>query len=72
MAVTVAAVGRQTKNAGAQELCPAQKRAIDLWPRLNRRAILRCGCDPARIARHVARRTQMPPEAIEKLLTRPN
>ncbi len=40
-----------------------------LWPRLDRRALARCGCDPARIANYVSRRTRLPTKAIEALLS---
>jgi hypothetical protein len=52
------------------ELCPAQKRALALWPRLSRRSVARCGCDPARLANFVSRRTQMPKRSIEAVLSR--
>jgi len=50
---------------------PAQVRAMALWPRLDRRALARCGGNPARIANYVSRRTRLPAKAIETLLTRP-
>jgi hypothetical protein len=54
----------------AQDLYPVQMRAMALWPRLNRRALRRCGNDPARIAAYVSHRTRMPVREIEALLTR--
>jgi hypothetical protein len=62
----------QAQPAGprAQEPCPALARAMALWPRLDRRALVRNDCDPARIARRISRRTGMPEEAIETLLSR--
>ena len=54
----------------AQDRCPPQARAMALWPRLDRRALSRCGCDPARIANYVSRRTRLPRKAIETLLSR--
>jgi hypothetical protein len=56
-------------NHRAPDPCPAQERAMALWPRLDRRALTRCGCDPTRIARYVSHRTTMPPKAIESLLS---
>jgi hypothetical protein len=53
-----------------QELHPVQLRALALWPRLNRRALRRCGDDPARIAAFVSHRTRLPLKEIETLLTR--
>ena len=58
----------QRSGSRAQEMCPAQLRALAIWPRLDRRALARCGCDPARIARYVSRRTRMPAKSIETLL----
>jgi hypothetical protein len=49
--------------------CPARSKALALWPRLDRKALSRCGCDPARIARYVSRRTRIPADAIEHLLS---
>lgn len=43
-------------------------RALTLWPRLDRRALTRCAEDPVRIARLVARRTNLPLEAIRAIL----
>ena len=71
MAISVQ-VDAQTQRARprAQDPCPAQTRAMALWPRLDRRALARCGCDPARIANHISRRTHMPKQAIETLISR--
>ncbi|MGD0863048.1 MAG: hypothetical protein ABSA21_09860 [Candidatus Limnocylindrales bacterium] len=46
-----------------------ERRAMEIWPRLDHRAIHRCHGDPARIAAHVARRTSMTPKAIETLIS---
>jgi hypothetical protein len=59
----------QRPGSRALDSCPAQTRAMDLWPRLDRRALARCGCDPARIANYVSHRTRMPKQAIETLLS---
>jgi hypothetical protein len=48
-----------------------EKRALVLWPRLDRTALRRCKNDAHRIAALVARRTTMPPEAILNMLTMP-
>jgi hypothetical protein len=48
-----------------------ERRALALWPRLDRAALRRCRNDAHRIAALVARRTTMPPEAIFTLLTMP-
>lgn len=45
-----------------------ERRALAIWPRLDRRALRRCGGDVARIAAHIARRTKMTPKAIETLI----
>ena len=49
-----------------------ERRALALWPRLDRAALRRCNQDPERIAALVARRTSMPPEAIKSVLTMPS
>ena len=46
-----------------------ERRALAMWPRLNRRALHRCEGNAARIAIQVARRTKMTPKAIEKLIS---
>jgi hypothetical protein len=48
-----------------------ERRALALWPRLDRAALRRCRQDPERISALVARRTAMPQEAIRSLLTMP-
>ena len=48
-----------------------EKRALVLWPRLDRAALRRCKNDAHRVAALVARRTTMPPEAILNMLTMP-
>lgn len=47
------------------------RRALALWPRLDRAALRRCGDDPNRIATLVARRTSLPRESIVRLLAVP-
>lgn len=71
MAISVAAEPEpRPVTARAQDLCPAALRAMVIWPRLDRRALARCGCDSARIANYVSRRTRMPARSIETLLNR--
>ncbi len=71
MAVSVVSEpGVRQATARAQDLCPAAVRAMVIWPRLDRRALARCGCDSARIAKYVSRRTRMPARSIEALLNR--
>lgn len=48
-----------------------ERRALALWPRLDRAALRRCRQDPDRIAALVARRTLMPREAIRSVLEMP-
>jgi hypothetical protein len=48
-----------------------QRRAMALWPRLDMRAIARCGDDARCIVRVVSRRTALPPDAIHRLLLVP-
>ncbi len=47
---------------------PVDRRALALWPRLDRRTLTRCRGDAGRIARHVARRTNLPLETIVGML----
>ncbi len=53
----------------SEGLCDAARRALLMWPRLDRKVLGRCGCDPVRIARYVARRTSLPLEEILTALT---
>ena len=48
-----------------------ERRALALWPRLDARALKRCGHDPQRIARLVARRTSLSLETIVGMLSMP-
>jgi hypothetical protein len=48
-----------------------ERRALALWPRLDRTALRRCNQDPDRIAALVARRTSMAPAAIRTVLEMP-
>jgi hypothetical protein len=52
----------------AAETCPFTRRAMAIWPRLDRRTLARCGCDPHRIAAFVAHRTSLPIEVITAIL----
>lgn len=47
---------------------PYERRALVLWPRLDREKLRRTHGDPARIARLVARRTTLPVEKIVLML----
>jgi hypothetical protein len=60
--------GRSVRSEGSGSL---ERRALALWPRLDRAALRRCRNDAHRIAALVARRTTMPPEAIFNVLTMP-
>jgi hypothetical protein len=55
-------------SRSSQESCPFTIRAMTLWPRLDRRALWRCGCDAHRIAAYVSRRTSLPVEVIAAML----
>lgn len=48
--------------------CDLPQRALLIWPRLDLRSLSRCGCDPRRIARLVARRTNLSVEVITAIL----
>ena len=67
----MAAAGLHEGSRGSKETV-LERRALALWPGLNRPALTRCGHDPRRIARLVSRRTTLPPEAILLLLTMPD
>jgi hypothetical protein len=58
-------------GAADARACRYYERALSIWPRLDRRALSRCACDPRRIARVVARRTSMPFESILSLIMGP-
>ncbi len=68
MAVSMSVQSSKPGSIRGQDWCPAQLRAMALWPRLSRRTVARCGCDAGRIAHYVARRTRLPAKAIETLL----
>ncbi len=68
MATTVLARSGMAGNEGFGAL---ERRALALWPRLDRAALRRCHSDAHRIAALVARRTTMPPEAIFNVLMMP-
>jgi hypothetical protein len=48
-----------------------RRRALLIWPRLDRTALRRCGGDPNRVASLVSRRSSLPHDAIVTLLTMP-
>jgi hypothetical protein len=71
MAVFVAVEPRVTRGESrTREVCPAALRAMNIWPRLDRRELTRRGCDKARLAKYISRRTRMPLRSIEILLER--
>jgi hypothetical protein len=71
MAVFVAVDPHVSRGDGrSQTLCPAALRALTIWPRLDRRALARAGCDKERMARYISHRTRMPLGSIETLLDR--
>jgi hypothetical protein len=47
------------------------RRALAMWPRLDAKALRRCGHDPRRIARLVSHRTYLTIEEIRDLLVIP-
>jgi hypothetical protein len=65
MTVTVADP-RQSRAALALE-----RRAMALWPRLDRAALRRCQQDPDKMAELIARRTALSPETIKQVLLMP-
>ena len=50
------------------EQCEVDRRALSLWPRLDRRALSRCRHDLVCVAGLIERRTSLPPTAIRLLL----
>ena len=48
-----------------------ERRAMALWPRLDRAALRRCQQDPGKIAALISRRTSLPPETIKEVLLMP-
>ena len=62
---------RGTREHGDASESPLERRALALWPRLDRRALRRCGGDPRRIARFVSRRTTLSIELIIGMLSTP-
>ena len=49
-----------------------ERRALALWPRLDRKALRRCAGDTRCIVAMVSRRTTLPSDAIRLLLLVPN
>jgi hypothetical protein len=62
------AVFRRAEEAVSGEFCPLNDRALALWPRLDRRRLSRCACDPRRMVALISRRTSLPRESILALL----
>jgi len=54
--------------AGAAPACDVRRKALAVWPGLDRRKLTRTCGDPKRIARLVERRTALPYEAILGIL----
>jgi len=48
------------------------RRALALWPALDRRALARCYHDVARVSRLVADRSHLPPSIVQVLLGAPS
>ena len=62
---------RQAHPGRSSESVALERRALALWPRLDRTALRRCRQDPARIAALISRRTALSPEAIRQVLLMP-
>jgi hypothetical protein len=59
-------------GSGQSSTAPAlERRALALWPRLDRAALRRCRHDPARIAALISRRTSLSPDDIKEVLLMP-
>ena len=52
------------------EACAYSRHAMFIWPRLDRQALARRGCDSRRIAQYVAHRTSLSVEQIIGILER--
>jgi hypothetical protein len=61
----------QQARSGLSSVISLERRALALWPRLDRAALRRCRQDPARIAALIARRTALSPESIKQVLLMP-
>ena len=70
MAGTHAASHEFNRARRSRILADTTRRALAMWPRLDRKALSRCAGDPARIATYVSRRTNLPPDIIRAILVR--
>ena len=70
MAGTPAASHDLDRRTRSRILADTTRRALAMWPRLDRKALSRCAGDPARIATYVSRRTNLPPDIIRAILGR--
>lgn len=62
---------QQASSALTSRAVALERRALALWPRLDRAALRRCRQDPSRIAALISRRTALSPEAIKQVLLMP-
>jgi hypothetical protein len=62
---------QQARPGLASPALALERRALALWPRLDRAALRRCRQDPARIAALISRRTALSPESIKQVLLMP-
>ena len=62
---------QMTDPRGSQAAMALERRAMALWPRLDRAALRRCRQDPDKIAELIARRTALSPETIKQVLLMP-
>jgi len=58
-------------NCPSAAECEVDRRALALWPGLDRRALARCRHDVACVVRLVGRRSRLPPMTIRVLLAPP-
>lgn len=70
--VADSATGTRARSRRALEATDASRRALALWPRLDRAKLRRTGGEAKRIARLVERRTALSFETILRMLTEPH
>jgi hypothetical protein len=68
MADTGATSPDPQRSSRSHTLAETTRRALAMWPRLDRKALTRCAGEPSCIAAYVSRRTKLPVEIIRAIL----